>query len=94
MYCATSRKVAGSISDGVNKIFHLLNPADRTMTLRSIQLLIEMSTREDNGWPERKADNLTTFMCQLCTNSGKLNFLEPYGTFQACKGQKKKNVTK
>jgi hypothetical protein len=34
MYCATSRKVVGSIPDEVNKIFHLLNPADRTMDLR------------------------------------------------------------
>ena len=29
--CATNRKVAGSIPDGVTEIFHLHNPADRTM---------------------------------------------------------------
>ena len=29
--CATNRKVAGSIPDGVNGIFHWLNPSDRTM---------------------------------------------------------------
>jgi len=29
--CATNRKVAGSIPDGVNGIFHRHNPSDRTM---------------------------------------------------------------
>ena len=43
--CATNRKVAGSIPDGVIGIFHWHNPPDRTMTLGSTQPLIEMSTR-------------------------------------------------
>ena len=43
--CATNRKVAGSIPDGVIGIFHLHNPSDRTMTLGSTQPLTEMSTR-------------------------------------------------
>ena len=43
--CATNRKVAGSIPDGVIGIFHLHNPSDRTMDLESTQPLIEMSTR-------------------------------------------------
>jgi hypothetical protein len=30
-YCATNRKVAGSIPDGVIGIFHWHNPSDRTM---------------------------------------------------------------
>jgi hypothetical protein len=30
-YCATNRKVAGSIPDGVMGIFHWHNPSDRTM---------------------------------------------------------------
>jgi hypothetical protein len=30
-HCDTSRKVAGSIPDGVNGIFHLHNPSGRTM---------------------------------------------------------------
>jgi hypothetical protein len=29
-YCATNRKVAGSIPDGVIGIFHWHNPSDRT----------------------------------------------------------------
>ena len=44
-HCATSRKVAGSIPDGVTAIFHWLNPSGRTVTLRSTQPLTEMSTR-------------------------------------------------
>jgi hypothetical protein len=44
-YCATNRKVAGSIPDGVITIFHWHNPSDRTMALGSTQPLTEMSTR-------------------------------------------------
>ena len=43
--CATSRKVAGSMPDGVIGIFHWHNPSDRTMALGSTQPLTEMSTR-------------------------------------------------
>ena len=45
-HCAASQKVAGSIPDGViGFFFHSHNPSDRTMALRSIQPLTEMSTR-------------------------------------------------
>jgi len=46
-HCATSRKVAGSIPDGVIGIFHwhTHNPSGRTMVLGSTEPLIEMSTR-------------------------------------------------
>jgi len=43
--CATNRKVAGSIPDGVIGIFHWHNPPSRTMALGSNQPLTEMSTR-------------------------------------------------
>jgi hypothetical protein len=43
--CATIRRVAGSIPDGVIGIIHWLNPSDRTMALRTTQPLTEMSTR-------------------------------------------------
>jgi len=43
--CATNRKVAVSIPDGVSGIFHLHNTSDRTMALGSTQPLTEMSTR-------------------------------------------------
>jgi len=41
----TSRKVAGSIPDGVIGFFHRHNPSCRTMVLGSTQPLTEMSTR-------------------------------------------------
>jgi hypothetical protein len=44
-HCATNRKVAGSISDGVSGIFHWHNSSGRTMALGSTQPLTEMSTR-------------------------------------------------
>jgi hypothetical protein len=44
-YCATFRKVAGSIPDGVTGILQLHNPSDRTIALESTQPLTEMSTR-------------------------------------------------
>jgi hypothetical protein len=44
-HCATSRKVAGSIPDGVTEIFRRHNPSGRTMTLGLTQLLTETSTR-------------------------------------------------
>ena len=44
-HCATSRKVAGSIHDGVIEIFHWHNPSGRTMALGLTQPLTEMSTK-------------------------------------------------
>jgi len=44
-HSATSRKVAGSILDGVTGIFHGRNPSGRTMALGLTQPLTEMSTR-------------------------------------------------
>jgi len=44
-HCATSRKVAGSIPDGVIRIFHLHNLSGRTMSLGLTQPLTEMSAR-------------------------------------------------
>ena len=43
--CSTNRKVAGSIPDGVNGIFHSHSPSDCTMSLGSTRPLTEMSTR-------------------------------------------------
>ena len=45
-HCATSRKGAVSISDGVTGIFHLPSPSGRTMALGSTQPLTEKSTRD------------------------------------------------
>jgi len=88
-HCATSRKVAGSIPDGVTGILHWRNPFGPTMALEYTQPLTEMSTRTIS-WglrrPVRKADNLTTFMCRMSWNPGSFNFLESSGPVQACNG--------
>jgi hypothetical protein len=44
-FLSTSRKVAGSIPDGVIGIFHSHNPFGRTMALGSTQPVAEMNTR-------------------------------------------------
>jgi hypothetical protein len=44
-HCATSRKVAGSIPDGVIGFFHWHNLSGRSMALGSTQPLTKMSTR-------------------------------------------------
>ena len=43
-HCATSRKVAGSIPDGVTGIFHGHNPSGRTTALGLTRPLTDMST--------------------------------------------------
>jgi hypothetical protein len=43
-FCATNRKVAGSIPDGVTGFFRWHKPSDGTMALGSTQPLTEMST--------------------------------------------------
>jgi hypothetical protein len=48
-YCATSRKVAGSIPYGVNGIFHWYKSYGRTVVLGLTQPLTEMST-SNNSW--------------------------------------------
>jgi len=42
-HCATRRKVAGSVPDGVIGFFHWHNPSGRTVALGLTQPLIEMS---------------------------------------------------
>jgi hypothetical protein len=64
------------------------NPADRIMILGSTQLLTEMSTRSLPGGKGSRCVGLTTLppSCAVVMKSGKLNFLEPSGPLQACKG--------
>jgi hypothetical protein len=59
-YCATNRKVAGSIPDGVVGFFHRHNPSDRTMALGSTQPLTEMSTRSISWGKGGRCVRLTT----------------------------------
>jgi hypothetical protein len=47
-HCATSRKVVGSILDGVTGIFQGLNPSGRIVPLGSTEPLTELSTRNSS----------------------------------------------
>ena len=78
-HCATSRKVAGSIPDGVIGIFHWHNSSGRTVALGLIQPLTEMSTRNIScvgltALPPSWADCLEIWEPQ------------PPGTLRACPG--------
>jgi hypothetical protein len=87
-HCATSRKVAGAIPDGVIGIFHWHNPSGRTMALGLTQPLIEMSTRNILWWV--KAADASGWPYHLHLPSvlkpGSLNLLEVSGPVQACSG--------
>jgi hypothetical protein len=88
-HCTTSRKVAGSILDGVVGIFHLHNPSGRTLALGSTQPVTEMSTRNISfGGKGDRCVGLTTLphSSAICLKSGSLNLLEPSGPVQACNG--------
>ena len=79
-HCATSRKVAGSIPDGVIGIFHWHNPSSRTMTLGSTQPVTEMNTR-NISWRVKAAGAYGwqpyNLHVQIVRNSGSPNLLEP-----------------
>ena len=78
---STSRKVAGSIPNGVTGICRLRNRSGRTMALGSIMTLIEISTRNIfSGGKGGRYVGLTTLSpaCDNCLEIlGSLNFLEP-----------------
>ena len=88
--CATSRKVAGSIPDGVTGISHWYNPSGRTMALGLTQPLTEMSTRNISWGPkDGRCVVLTTLppSCADCLEIWEpLNLLEPSGPVQGCTG--------
>jgi hypothetical protein len=85
----TSRKVAGSIPEGVIGIFHWYNPSVCTMALRSTQHLTEMSNMNIScgvkaagalGWQPYHLH------VPIVLKSGSLNFVETSGPVQACTG--------
>ena len=88
-HCATSRKVAGSIPDGVVGIFHWHNPSGRTVALGLTQPLTEMSTR-NISWGIKAAGalgwQLYYIHVTIFLKSGSLKLLEPSGPVQACSG--------
>jgi hypothetical protein len=80
-HCATTRKVAGSIPDGVIESSHLHNPSGRAMTLGSTQPLTEISTTDKRG----RSVGLTT-LPPLCADCLKIWEPQPPGTLRDCRG--------
>ena len=78
-HCTASWKVAGSILDEVIGISYWPNPSGRTMALGSTQPLQNWVP----WWPVGRIENHATFMCQLSSNAGCPNLLEPVW---ACSG--------
>jgi hypothetical protein len=78
VHCATSFKDAGSISDGVNGIFHLHNPSGRTMATELTQPLTEMSKSGRCVRP--------TSLPPPCADSFEIWEPQPPGTLRACPG--------
>ena len=88
-YCTKSRKVAGSIPDGVIGNFHRHNPSGRTMALGLTHPLTEMSTT-NIFWKGKggRCVRLTILppSCTDCLEILEPKLLEPSGTVQACNG--------
>jgi len=88
-HCATSRKVADSITDGVTGIFPWHNPSDRTVALELTQPLAEMSTR-NISWVVKAAGTYgwQPYYLHVPTvlKSGSLNVLEASGPVLTCNG--------
>jgi hypothetical protein len=88
-HCATRRKVAGSIPDGITGTFHWPNFSDQNVTLGSNQPLTEISIKniswdKDDGYV--RLIILPPFMSRFSWNSGSLNLLEPQSPVQYCTG--------
>jgi hypothetical protein len=84
IHCATNRKVAGSMPDGVIGIFHWHNPTGRTMALGSTQPLKEMSTRNVSWGKGGRCVGLT--LPPSCTECLKIWKPQPPGTLRVCQG--------
>ena len=86
--CATNRKVAGSIPDGVTGIFYWHNPSDRTKVLGSTQSNRNEYQENFLGGKCGRCVRLTTLPppCAVVMKSGNLKFMEPSGPLQACNG--------
>ena len=82
-HCAISRKLAGSIPDGVTGIFHWHNPFGRTMALGSTQPLREMSNRNISWGKGGRCLGLTTIL-PWSANCLEIWEPQPPGNFWVC----------
>ena len=74
---------------GISGIFRWLKPFGRTMTLRSVQLLTLITTRNTSwGVKETEAQGwqLTACMCHLSENPKSLNLVESEASVLVCNG--------
>ena len=83
-HCATSRRVAGSIRDGVTGIFRLRNPSDHSgpeVDSRECQEHFSWKVKAASayGWQSYHLHMPTVLKTRT------LNLLEPLGPLQACK---------
>ena len=84
-HCATSRKVAGPIPDGVTVIFHWLNPSGLTMALGSVQPLTETST-SNISWGKGGWCVGLTILPPSCADSPDIWEPQPPETLRTCPG--------
>ena len=79
-HCTSSRKVAGSFSNGVIEDFHWRISSALTLFLGTTQPLTKVSTR-GIFWglkrPSHRVDIPTTFKCRLLQNCRRFSVLEP-----------------
>jgi hypothetical protein len=86
-HCATSWKVAGSITDGVIRIFHWHNPSGRTMALGLTQPPTEMSTRNTTwGVKAAGAQGWQTYHLHVPIVLKSASLKEPSGPVRTCNG--------
>jgi hypothetical protein len=88
-HCATSRKVAVSILDGVTENILWRNPSGHTTALGSTQPLTDMNTRNIScGGKGSRYAQLTNLHLHvsIVSKSGRINLLERSGPVQACNG--------
>jgi hypothetical protein len=84
-HCATNRKVAASIPDGVTGIFYWNNPSGRTMALGSTQPLTEMITRYILWGKVGRCLGRTTLL-PTCADCLKIWEPQTAGNLSACQG--------
>ena len=84
-HCVTSRKVEGSIPDGVIVIIHWRNPSGQTVALGSTHPLTEMSTRNIFWGKGGRCVGMTTLLTS-CADCHEIWEPQTPGTIRASSG--------